>query len=240
MASKVGTSPWSKEGDDKRAFVQGMFADVAPSYDLVNSLMCFRLHHRWRKAAVAGLGLTRGEGALDVCCGTGDFLTPLRQAIGDGGQLLGVDFCAPMLERARAKRTGADLAIGDACALPVTSGSVDAVTVGWGLRNVPDIGAALREAHRVLRPGGRFVSLDMARPRSKIVGRASEWVFHKVVPLIGRVFGKSQAYTYLPQSTLRFLSREEMKAAMEAAGFTEVRWKDVFFGNVCMHWGVKR
>ena len=84
-----------------------------------------------------------------------------------------------------------------------------------------------------------MVSLDMARPRSAFVGRISEWVVHRVVPFIGRVFGKSEAYTYLPKSTLQFLSREEMKAAMERAGFQKVQWRDYFFGNVCMHWGIK-
>ncbi len=228
--------PWMAEGEEKREMVRGMFADVAPSYDLVNSLMCMRLHHRWRRMAVEGLGLRRGEKALDVCSGTGDFLKPLREA---GATVVGVDFCAPMLQRAREKMPEADLSLGDACKLPIAGGLFDAVTVGWGLRNVPDVGAALREANRVLKAGGRFVTLDMARPRSRFVGRVSELVFHKVVPVIGRVFGKSQAYTYLPKSTLQFLSREQMKAAMEAAGFRDVRWRDVFCGNVCMHWGVK-
>jgi demethylmenaquinone methyltransferase/2-methoxy-6-polyprenyl-1,4-benzoquinol methylase len=213
-----------------------MFADVAQSYDLVNSLMCLRLHHRWRRLAVEGLGLRGGERALDVCCGTGDFLRPLVAA---GAGVVGIDFCAPMLERAREKMPGARLGLGDACRLPVASGAFDAVTVGWGLRNVPDVGAALREAFRVLGPGGRFVTLDMARPRSKFVGRASEAVFHQLVPMIGRVFGKSQAYTYLPKSTLHFHTREQMKEAMEQAGFRDVRWRDAFCGNVCMHWGVK-
>lgn len=235
----AGEKPWLAEGAEKREFVRGMFADVAPSYDLVNSLMCFRLHHRWRSLAVAGLGLKAGDSALDVCCGTGDFLLPLRRVVGAAGTVCGIDFCEPMLTLARGKDRGAVLGLGDACCLPVASGSVDAVTVGWGLRNVPDVELALREAARVLKPGGRFVTLDMARPRSQFVGRASEAVFHRVAPFIGRLFGKTQAYTYLPKSTLAFLSREEMKAAMERAGFTQVRWRDAFFGNVCMHWGVK-
>lgn len=236
----AGEKPWLAEGAEKREFVRGMFADVAPSYDLVNSLMCFRLHHRWRKRAVAGLGLRPGESVLDVCCGTGDFLVPLRKAVGPAGRVAGVDFCEPMLVLARSKDAQAVLGLGDACELPVASGSIDAVTVGWGLRNVPDVDAALREAVRVLKPGGRFVTLDMARPRSRFVGGFSEAVFHRVVPFIGRLFGKTQAYTYLPKSTLQFLGREEMKSAMDRAGFTQVRWKDAFFGNVCMHWGVKR
>lgn len=239
MGVVTGDKPWLAEGAEKREFVRGMFADVAPSYDLVNSLMCFRLHHRWRSLAVAGLELGQGDSALDVCCGTGDFLVPLRRAVGSSGAVCGIDFCEPMLALARAKDARAVLGLGDAGCLPVASSSVDAVTIGWGLRNVPDVDQALREAARVLKPGGRLVTLDMARPSSRFVGGVSEAVFHRVVPFLGRLFGKTQAYTYLPKSTLAFLTREEMMAAMERAGFTQVRWKDAFFGNVCMHWGVK-
>lgn len=234
----VDEKPWLAEGEEKRAFVRGMFADVAPSYDFVNSLMCLRLHYRWRAKAVEVLGLREGESALDVCCGTGDFMVALGKAV-RGGRVVGVDFCAPMIERVREKLAEPEVSLGDACRLPVASSRFDGATVGWGLRNVPDVAAALGEIHRVLRPGGRFVTLDMARPRSRVFGRLSEWVFHHLVPLIGRVFGKSQAYTYLPKSTLQFMSREEMAAAMEQAGFADVRHRDFFFGNVCMHWGVK-
>lgn len=218
-----------------------MFADIAPSYDLVNSLMCFRLHHRWRSKAVEKLALNPGDHALDVCCGTGDFLVPLRQKVSSTGKVHGVDFCAPMLEVAK-KKLGdeAQVALGDACNLPIASDCYDAVSVGWGLRNVPDVPAALTEIVRVLRRGGRFVSLDMARPRGKVLGAVSEWVMHRVVPTIGRVFGKSVAYTYLPKSTLKFMSREELVSAMQSAGFEKVGYKDMFFGNICMHWGVKR
>ena len=239
MGATAEKTPWMAEGDEKRALVRGMFADVAPSYDLVNSLMCFRLHHRWRRAAVGAINLKVGESALDVCCGTGDFLKLLRSAVGQSGTVVGVDFCAPMLSKAMEKVPGANLSLGDACQLPIGDREFDAVTVGWGLRNVPDIDGALREAARVLRVGGRFVCLDMARPRSRFIGRVSEWVFHTVVPVIGRMFGKSQAYAYLPKSTLQFLSREQLVTAMEAAGFSQVRHRDFFCGNVCMHWGVK-
>ena len=236
----MGTSaPWKVQGEEKRAAVRQMFAEVAPTYDLVNSLMCLGLHRKWRREAVRAIGLSKGDSAIDVCSGTGDFLVPLSAAVGSAGRVVGVDFCLPMLTKASDKLEGPLLSVGDAGRLPVRSNSFDGLTVGWGLRNVPDVSAALFEAARVLCPGGRMVSLDMARPRSAFVGRISEWVFHRVVPFIGRVFGKSEAYTYLPKSTLQFLSREEMKAAMERAGFQKVQWRDYFFGNVCMHWGIK-
>ena len=240
MPKVIEQAPWMTEGEDKRREVQKMFSDIAPSYDLVNSLLCFRMHYRWRQRAVTMLNLQPGESALDLCCGTGDFLPPLRKAVGESGTVVGLDFCEPMLTIAQTKMGDvAELSLADACQLPITSGRFDAVTVGWGLRNVPKIEDALREAERVLRPGGRFISLDMARPRGKVVGRVSEWVFHVVAPAMGRLFGKTRAYQYLPKSTLKFKSREELVQMMQDAGFENVRYRDLFFGNICMHWGTK-
>jgi demethylmenaquinone methyltransferase/2-methoxy-6-polyprenyl-1,4-benzoquinol methylase len=238
-AKAVEGAPWTAEGQEKRAAVRDMFAEIAPTYDVCNALMSFSLHHRWRAYAVRLLNLQPGSRALDVCCGTGDFLQPLRKAVGQNGRIVGVDFCLPMLDIASDKKLANGLALGDACKLPVRGASVDAVTVGWGIRNVPDIDAAHQEIARVLKPGGRFVSIDMARPRNGMVGAMSEWLFQHGVPLLGRLFGKTKAYTYLPKSTQRFSTREELKGSMERAGFRDVRYKDLFFGNICIHWGQK-
>jgi len=231
---------WQTEGTSKRTAVQGMFAEIAPTYDLLNSMMSLRLHHRWRAFAVRKMELKPGGRALDVCCGTGDFMIPLRKAVGASGFVSGVDFCLPMLERAQTK-PGIDnaLALGDACQLPVQSDVFDGVSVGWGIRNVPDIDAAHRELFRVLKSGGRFVSLDMARPRARILRGISEFVFNTLVPKMGAIFGKTQAYTYLPKSTQKFWTREQLAASMASAGFTDVGFKDLMFGNICVHWGRK-
>jgi demethylmenaquinone methyltransferase / 2-methoxy-6-polyprenyl-1,4-benzoquinol methylase len=229
---------WLAEGDRKREAVRQMFAEIAPRYDLVNGLMSLSLHRRWRALAVEMLQLQPGDRAADVCCGTGDFLPPLRKAIGDTGELVGVDFCPQMLERAEGKTADA-LALGDACGIPLQSGRFHGVTVGWGIRNVPDIDAAHREIARILAPGGRFVSIDMARPLNSVVRAVSRFAFNTLVPVLGRLFGSRDAYTYLPQSTERFWSREELAASMERAGFTEVRTRDLFLGNICIHFGRK-
>ncbi len=185
------------------------------------------------------LHLAEGDAALDVCCGTGDFLVPLRSAVGPKGRVFGVDFAAPMLDLAITK-THEPVALGDACRLPVATSAVDAVTVGWGIRNVPDIPQALAEIARVLKPGGRFVCVDMAQPRNPLIRRVSRGVFHRMSPLLGRLFGQRQAYTYLPRSTDQFLSRIELAAAIERAGFDHVRYEDRMLGNICIHFGVRR
>src|SRR5688572_4273319 len=152
--SSMEEGPWLAEGAQKREAVRAMFGEIAPTYDLLNSIMSLRLHHRWRKFAVGQLELSEGNSALDLCCGTGDFMMPLRKAVGPRGRLLGIDFSQPMLDRAKRKGL-AEVALGDACQLPIQSSRFDAVTVGWGLRNVPDVPAALGEIVRALRAGGR-------------------------------------------------------------------------------------
>jgi demethylmenaquinone methyltransferase / 2-methoxy-6-polyprenyl-1,4-benzoquinol methylase len=234
---------WQTEGAKKRSAVQGMFAEIAPTYDLLNSVMSLRLHHRWRAYAVRKLELKANQKALDVCCGTGDFMAPLSKIVGDKGMVAGVDFCLPMLQKAVGKPgtngDGPRLSLGDACRLPVQSNAFDGVSVGWGIRNVPDIDGAHRELFRVLKPGGRFVSLDMARPRNVLIRVPSEFMTNTILPRLGALFGKTKAYTYLPKSTQSFKNRKELAASMESAGFTEVGFKDLFFGNICVHWGRK-
>jgi demethylmenaquinone methyltransferase / 2-methoxy-6-polyprenyl-1,4-benzoquinol methylase len=214
-----------------------MFAEIAPQYDLLNSLMSLARHRRWRAFAVSVLQAKPGHRVLDLCCGTGDFILPIRKAVGPSGCVLGVDFCRPMLEVAQRKSVPGGLALGDALRIPARPETFDGVTVGWGIRNVPDIDAAHREIFRVLKPGGRFVSVDMAQPRNGLARWASGIATHRLLPLLGALFGKRKAYTYLPKSTSNFLNRDELRASMEAAGFHSVRWRDFMFGNICVHWG---
>ena len=129
--------------------------------------------------------------------------------------------------------------MGDVCKIPVRDASVDAVTVGWGIRNVPDQDRAHLEIARILKPGGRFVSVDMARPANRVVRVVSEAAFNVIVPALGALFGKSQAYRYLPKSTQRFKTREELEDSMRSAGLVDVVHQDLLLGNVCVHFGRK-
>ena len=172
MATTLQSVAWETTGEDKRRAVRALFAEVADNYDQFNSVVSLRSHQTWRREAIAQIALKPGESVLDVCCGTGDFCSAALEAVGETGHVFGVDFCAPMLRQAARKTAGrASLGLADATRLPFMPRSFDAVTVGWGLRNVPDIKAALREISRVLKPGGRFVSIDMARPTTPLSAR---------------------------------------------------------------------
>lgn len=231
---------WNTEGAAKREAVREMFGRIAPRYDLINSLISFRSHRRWRALATSLLQLKPGDRALDVCCGTGDFQKPLRQAVTESGTVIGLDFSAPMLQIGLQKAVPADaLLLADACRLPIASSAFDGVTVGWGIRNVPDIDQAHREIARVLKSGGKFVSLDMAVPKNALMRAGSRVFTAKIMPVIGSLFGFKDAYTYLPKSTEKFMTRDELVDSMKRAGFKDCGWKDLMFGNVCLHWGTK-
>jgi demethylmenaquinone methyltransferase/2-methoxy-6-polyprenyl-1,4-benzoquinol methylase len=231
-------NPWEAEGNEKRQAVQRIFSDIARNYDRLNGLLSFNMHRRWRAIAVSSLKLNPGDKAVDICCGTGDFAVELLRAAGKDGLVLGIDFAKPMLEVA-ARKTNSPYALGDACALAVQDGLFDAATVGWGIRNVPDIDQAHREIARILKKGGRFVSLDMAVPEKGPIRFVSRLVFRICSPLLGTLFGSKSAYQYLPESTERFWSREQLAESMRKAGLTQVRTRDFMFGNICMHWGIK-
>ena len=240
MANAAMERPtWETQGTEKRDRVQHMFNAIAPTYDRANRIMSFSLDRRWRNLVVRHLNLKPGDAALDICSGTGDFLLPLRTAIGPQGELAGLDFSSAMLEQSRSKPHGATLILGDAGNLPVADSHFDAVTVGWGIRNVPDIDRTHREIARVLKPGGRFASLDMAVPRNPILRKASAAVAKFALPLLGKILGAADAYRYLPESTERFWDRERLADSMRNAGFVDIQIIDLMGGNICAHIGRK-
>lgn len=230
---------WEATGEQKRSSVKQMFSSIAPQYDRMNGIMSLRQHQNWRRQAVDRLELRAGDDALDLCTGTGDFLPLLREKVGASGSLIGIDFCPPMLSQANSKDGSATCIVGDACNIPLQTESVNAVTVGWGIRNVPDIDLAHREIFRVIKPGGRFVSIDCAEPRSALIRFGVKLFRTPLMRLLGKSASSEDAYQYLSESTARFWTREQLKHSMERAGFTRVQTKDLMLGNICMHWGVK-
>ena len=210
--------------------VQRMFDRIAPVYDAMNRVMTAGLDRRWRRITVDQV-VHRGDRVLDACCGTGDLAIAARAR---GADVVGLDFSEPMLERARAKSREIEWMRGDVLTLPFDAASFDAVTVGFGVRNVEDLEAGLRELRRVLRAGGRIGILEITRPRGALAPFYRLW-FDRVVPAIGRAVPGGAAYTYLPASVRRFPGPEELAALLEAAGFAAVRFRLFAGGIVALH-----
>lgn len=232
-------------GERKHGYVRDMFARIAPRYDLLNSLLSLRIHHYWRHVAAKSAMLKPGQCALDVCTGTADFALRLAKDVGEDGQVIGIDFCEPMLKigvsKVRRNRVGQriTLALGDAQTLPFAANSFDAVTVAFGIRNVADIERAFAEMWRVLKPGGRLVCLEFSHPQRQPFRTIYSFYFHRILPFIGGLLSHRDAYTYLPVSVSHFPEREQLAHLLREAGFTQVQWRELTFGIVCIHSGVK-
>jgi demethylmenaquinone methyltransferase / 2-methoxy-6-polyprenyl-1,4-benzoquinol methylase len=220
--------------------VRAMFDRISGFYDVMNSVMTAGLHHRWRARAADLAALGPGDSALDVACGTGDLAIELARRVGTGGEVIGSDFSDEMLERARAKAPGLAWEWGNALELPYASGRFDAATVGFGARNFSDLERGLAEMTRVVRPGGRVVVLEITTPRKPPLSTFYRVWFDHVVPLIGRLTGEQEAYTYLPSSVRRFPGPEGLAAAMQRAGLSDIRWVLTAGGIIALHVGAKR
>ena len=227
----------------KSVYVREMFASIAPRYDATNRLLTGGVDERWRRRAVRELAPPPAGRVLDLCCGTGDLTFALART-DPTLQLDGIDFCRPMLDgaekRARHAPRGAriDFTLGDVMALPFGDASFDGAIMGFSLRNVVDIGATLREIRRVLRPGARFVNLDVSKAPSAVFRRLFELYFYRVVPVIGGLVGGSRAaYRYLPQSLTNFPNAVELAERFSAAGFSEVRFVRLAGGAIALHVG---
>ena len=220
--------------------VRAMFDRIAGFYDLMNTVMTAGLHHRWRARAADLAALGPGDSALDVACGTGDLAIELARRVGSGGEVIGSDFAEEMLGRARAKAPALSWEWGNALELPYASGRFDAATVGFGARNFSDLDRGLAEMARVLKPGGRVVVLEITTPRPAPLSTFYSLWFDRVVPLIGRLTGEEEAYTYLPNSVKRFPGPEGLAAAMERAGLGDIRWILTAGGIIALHVGRKR
>lgn len=213
--------------------VRTMFDRIAPVYDVMNRVMTAGLDRTWRRLTVEAV-VQPGDRVLDACCGTGDLAVAAER---EGGIVTGLDFSAEMLHRARRKSAGVAWVQGDLLALPFERASFDAATVGFGVRNVADLEAALGELRRVLRPGGRLAILEITQPRGALKPFFRLW-FDRVVPLLGKVLPGGKAYAYLPASVRRFPGADELAALVRAAGFEDVRVRLLGGSIVALHLAV--
>lgn len=228
----------------KRSYVQRIFSEIAPRYDLLNRLLSLGIDRRWRRVALDRLGWTRAPGGtyLDLCAGTLDVGAELSRRAGFQGRVLAADFAEPMLRAGlgKAPRDVLVPVVADALALPVRDASFDGAIVAFGIRNVADLGAGLREVWRTLKPGARFVILEFSTPRIPFVRAAYLFYFHRILPLIGRlVSGHRTAYTYLPRSVANFPETSALAAAMARAGFRDVRFETLTGGIAALHVGTR-
>jgi demethylmenaquinone methyltransferase/2-methoxy-6-polyprenyl-1,4-benzoquinol methylase len=221
-------------------YVTTMFDSIAPVYDRMNTLMTAGLDGRWRRAAVRASALRRNGSALDVACGTGKLTAALAQAVGPDGHVLGVDLSPAMLDEARrayGELPGVEFRLGNALALPVADGSFDAATIAFGLRNLSSFEDGLREMARSVRSGGRVVCLELSVPRPRFMGRVYRGGFRIMAPVIGAIFRRRAAYSYLPHSLEGFPAAEEIAATMRRAGLIDVSFKRFALGAVALHVG---
>ena len=222
------------------ATIQRMFAEVAPGYDRANHALSFGVDLWWRRKAVAMTRVVRGERGLDVCAGTGDLSLALQR---NGAEVVGTDFCAPMLVRAAAKgserATKPRFLAADAMALPFCDAVFDFATVAFGIRNVSDPGAALREMARVVRPGGRVVVLEFCKPRFPLLASAYRFYFRFVLPTLGSwICGtKNGAYRYLHDSVMAFPERDAFLSLMREAGLQSPRMRLLTGGIAALYRG---
>ena len=241
--TETGAGMPQRDSEEFATQVRGMFDRIAGVYDLMNSAMTAGLHHQWRERAVDRAEVGPGSDALDICCGTGDLALALRRRIGPDGRVVGSDFSEPMLELARRKSGEEGLPVefgwADALELPYGDQSFDAVTVGFGARNLADLDRGLSEMARVLRPGGRVVILEITRPQREPLSSFYSLWFDRIVPVLGSVAGDSEAYSYLPTSVRNFPAPRELAEKMDAAGFSGIRWLLLAGGIIAIHSGTR-
>jgi demethylmenaquinone methyltransferase/2-methoxy-6-polyprenyl-1,4-benzoquinol methylase len=218
-----------------------MFGRIAPRYDLLNRLMTFGLDRSWRVELIRRLGLPASPRLLDLGAGTGDLAFEVLKRH-PTARPVALDF-TPEMMRIGQRRAGAEhvrWVVADAARLPFASAVFDAAVSGFLLRNVPEIDRVLSEQRRVLHPGGRVASLDTTPPPRSWVRPFLSFHLHTVIPLLGRVFARDpEAYTYLPQSTERFVEAGALAARLAAAGFREVSYTRRMLGTIALHWGTR-
>jgi demethylmenaquinone methyltransferase / 2-methoxy-6-polyprenyl-1,4-benzoquinol methylase len=203
-------------GAEKTARVRAMFDAIAPRYDLINRLMTFGLDQAWRRATVAALALPPGSLVLDLACGTGDLSRVARRA---GYRVIGADLSAGMLA---ANSTGQPLVEADCSRLPFPDAAFDGLVCGYALRNFTDLGQALAETARVLRPGGRLAVLEVDAPTSRALKAGYDVWFHHVVPALGGLLSDGEAYRYLPRSVAYLPAAPVLRGMLAAAGYSTV------------------
>lgn len=231
---------------EKGERIREMFDTIAPRYDLLNRLLSLGIDRRWRTFAVSKIVYEPGGTVLDIATGTGDIALEIARQTPKGVKIVGADISREMVEIGRQKVAASPhsgritFEIAPCEQLPFPDGAFDSTTIAFGIRNVVDRPRGLSEMCRVLKPGGRAVILEFSMPSSPAFEKLYRFYFLTVLPKIGGLFSRQSAYQYLPDSVLEFPSRDEFKAMMAAAGFSNIRHYDLTFGIATVYLGEKR
>lgn len=233
-----------RQGADREEQVQTLFSQIAPRYDLLNHVLSMNIDRAWRRKAVERLEWSREPAGtyLDACSGTMDLAMELAARKNFSGRLVASDFAQPMLVHGAHKvvRAPVSAVCGDTLRLPFPAGTFEGATVGFGVRNLSDLNAGLREFNRVLKPGARLVVLEFTTPPNALVRAGYHFYFHRILPVVGRVVsGHPWAYTYLPESVKEFPGPGELRDRFTEAGFRDAGYQLLTFGIAAIHWGVK-
>lgn len=225
--------------------VQQLFSRVATHYDLLNNFISLGLQKSWRYKLLRRLSIQSDFICLDLCCGTGDITIQIAQNVGPNGLVIGLDFNQKMLNIAYQKiqqnalTTSVKLQYADAMSLPFAEQSFDVITIGFGLRNVPDAEQVLRESYRVLKPGGQFVCLEMSQPSSSFI-KIFWHLYLKFFPLLAQICGGNyNDYRYLQTTTQSFLSAPQLLHLMHIVGFQHCNYTQLTLGAAALHLGRK-
>ncbi|MFZ3588647.1 demethylmenaquinone methyltransferase [Bacillus sp. DJP31] len=231
--------------ESKEQRVHRTFEKISGKYDLMNSVISFQRHIAWRNQTMQLMNVQTGTKALDLCCGTADWTIALANVIGPKGQVVGLDFSKNMLSVGQQKvdelrLDQVELLHGNAMALPFEDNSFDYVTIGFGLRNVPDYAQVLREMYRVLKPGGKAVCLETSQPELPVIKQVFSIYFRYLMPLFGKLVAKSyEEYSWLQESAKDFPGMKELATMFKGAGFSKVDVKAHTFGVAATHIGYK-
>lgn len=232
-----------QEQQSKEEKVHNVFEKIYGNYDKMNSVISFQQHKLWRKDTMKRMNVPKGAACLDVCCGTADWTISLAEQVGSTGQVIGLDFSENMLSIGKQKTTdypNIQLIHGNAMELPFADNHFDFVTIGFGLRNVPDYLTVLKEMRRVVKPGGMVVCLETSQPTMPIFRQGYYLYFSYIMPLFGKLFAKSyKEYSWLQESARDFPGMKELATMFEEAGLKKVGYKPYFGGVAAVHFGYK-
>lgn len=228
----------------KEQKVHSVFEKISDDYDKMNSVISFNQHKKWRDDIMMKMTVKENSTALDVCCGTADWTIALAEAVGPKGHVTGLDFSESMLEAGKPKvdaYENVELIHGNAMELPFEDNSFDYVTIGFGLRNVPNYETVLKEMYRVVKPGGMVACLDTSHPEMPGYKQLFRFYFKVIMPLLGKVFAKSyDEYSWLQESTDHFPGMKELAQMFVDAGFEKVDYKSYSGGAAAGHIGIKQ